>query len=271
MSSNALCKMLVFIDLNGTLHTGENVISRAIEGLQLLRSNSDRFCFKLLTNSSRKSQKNLFLRLVKLGFNVEESDMITSLTATYHYIKERNLRPMLFIDPDALTDFADINTFDPNCVVVGLAPNKFNFDYLNQAFKILLNDSTELIGVNKSRYFKNDTNELVLGSGAFVECLHFATGKTPKIIGKPESEFFLQSLKAASSQYNQTFEPSDVIMIGDDACDDVLGALNCGMKGILVKTGKYRTGDENLIPIEKRICVDDFYDAVQYIVKNYNL
>lgn len=43
---------------------------------------------------------------MKLGFNVEESDMITSLTATYHYIKERNLRPMLFIDPDALTDFA---------------------------------------------------------------------------------------------------------------------------------------------------------------------
>lgn len=75
MSSNALCKMLVFIDLNGTLHTGENVISRAIEGLQLLRSNSDRFCFKLLTNSSRV----LFLILILIFFFINNLEIAKKL------------------------------------------------------------------------------------------------------------------------------------------------------------------------------------------------
>lgn len=28
-------------------------------------------------------------------------------------------------------------------------------------------------------------------------------------------------------------------MIGDDAKDDVLGAINAGMRAVLVKTGKY--------------------------------
>ena len=31
-------------------------------------------------------------------------------------------------------------------------------------------------------------------------------------------------------------------MIGDDVNDDVLGAIGAGMKGILVRTGKYREG-----------------------------
>ncbi len=33
-------------------------------------------------------------------------------------------------------------------------------------------------------------------------------------------------------------------MIGDDVDSDVNGALAAGLRGILVRTGKYRTGDE---------------------------
>ena len=34
-------------------------------------------------------------------------------------------------------------------------------------------------------------------------------------------------------------EPEETVMIGDDCRDDVGGAQNAGMRGILVKTGKY--------------------------------
>ena len=34
-------------------------------------------------------------------------------------------------------------------------------------------------------------------------------------------------------------------MIGDDANDDVQGAMDAGMRAILVRTGKYRDGDED--------------------------
>jgi ribonucleotide monophosphatase NagD (HAD superfamily) len=32
-------------------------------------------------------------------------------------------------------------------------------------------------------------------------------------------------------------------MVGDDIKADALGAKACGIKGVLVKTGKYREGD----------------------------
>ena len=33
--------------------------------------------------------------------------------------------------------------------------------------------------------------------------------------------------------------PADAVMIGDDVISDTGGAMNAGLKGILVKTGKY--------------------------------
>lgn len=36
-------------------------------------------------------------------------------------------------------------------------------------------------------------------------------------------------------------------MIGDDVRQDVGGAMALGMRGVLVQTGKYRSGDEHSI------------------------
>ena len=39
-------------------------------------------------------------------------------------------------------------------------------------------------------------------------------------------------------------EAGQVMMVGDDAEADVLGAIDAGLQGALVRTGKYRPGDE---------------------------
>lgn len=55
-------------------------------------------------------------------------------------------------------------------------------------------------------------------------------------------------------------------MIGDDARDDVVGAISSGMKGILVKTGKYRVGDEKYLP-DNAVTVNNFSEAVDLILR----
>lgn len=46
---------------------------------------------------------------------------------------------MLLIDPAAMEDFQDlVKDESPNAVVIGLAPNKFNYDELNKAFRLFL-------------------------------------------------------------------------------------------------------------------------------------
>ena len=49
-------------------------------------------------------------------------------------------------------------------------------------------------------------------------------------------------------------------MIGDDVRDDVLGAINCGMMGCLVKTGKFTSKDEEYAT--NALTFDSFPQAV---------
>ena len=60
--------------------------------------------------------------------------------------------------------------------------------------------------------------------------------------------------------------PSQCVMIGDDYRDDVEGAMNAGMEAILVRTGKYRTGDEEKISVPGCHVADDFAAAVDMLL-----
>jgi HAD superfamily hydrolase (TIGR01458 family) len=91
--------------------------------------------------------------------------------------------------------------------VVGLAPNKFNYESMNKAFRLLLNGS-QLIAIHKSKYYKTSSG-LSLSVGPFASVLEFATDIKAVVVGKPEKEFFLQALQPFGC------EPQEAVMIGD--------------------------------------------------------
>jgi ribonucleotide monophosphatase NagD (HAD superfamily) len=56
-------------------------------------------------------------------------------------------------------------------------------------------------------------------------------------------------------------------MIGDDAEADVAGALAAGLgQAVLVRTGKYRPGDERAFAPAPSIVADDLAAAAEWIV-----
>ncbi|MDH3412707.1 MAG: HAD hydrolase-like protein, partial [Gammaproteobacteria bacterium] len=60
--------------------------------------------------------------------------------------------------------------------------------------------------------------------------------------------------------------PGETVMVGDDALADVDGALASGIKGILVRTGKYQQGDESKITHPGAKVVTDINVAVDRIL-----
>ncbi|XP_010162612.1 haloacid dehalogenase-like hydrolase domain-containing protein 2, partial [Antrostomus carolinensis] len=96
----------------------------------------------------------------------------------------------------------------------------------------LILDGAPLIAIHKARYFKKKDG-LALGPGPFVTGLEYATDTKATVVGKPEKTFFLEALRGTDCA------PEEAVMIGDDCRDDVGGAQNAGMRGILVRTGKY--------------------------------
>ena len=55
-------------------------------------------------------------------------------------------------------------------------------------------------------------------------------------------------------------------MIGDDVHDDVCGAVEAGLRGILVRTGKYRAGDERKLSSPGATVADNLGAAVEIIL-----
>ena len=80
------------------------------------------------------------------------------------------------------------------------------------------------------------------------------------MIGKPRPEFFITALKSINCK------AENAVMIGDDVEADVIGALDAGLQGILVKTGKYKSGDEEKIK-GRALCLDDVNSVVDWILK----
>ncbi|XP_017713309.1 PREDICTED: haloacid dehalogenase-like hydrolase domain-containing protein 2 isoform X2 [Rhinopithecus bieti] len=167
---------------------------------------------------------------------------------------------MLLVDDRALSDFKGIQTSDPNAVVIGLAPEHFHYQILNEAFRLLL-DGAPLIAIHKARYYKRKDG-LALGPGPFVTALEYATDTKATIVGKPEKTFFLEALRGTGC------EPEEAVMIGDDCRDDVGGAQDVGMLGILVKTGKYRASDEEKINPPPYLTCESFPHAVDHILQH---
>ena len=92
-----------------------------------------------------------------------------------------------------------------------------------------------------NKYFK-DENRLSLDAGPFIRAIEWAADTTAIIMGKPSPQFFEQVV--ASTPYGA----EQCLMIGDDVLADVEGAVQAGLQGCLVKTGKYQHGDERKLP-----------------------
>lgn len=95
---------------------------------------------KFVTNTTKESGNLLYGRLTKLGFDIKKEEIFSSLAAARKLIISRKLNPMLFIDPAANEDFDDLirNDDKKDAVVIGLAPDKFNYEKLTQAFRYTL-------------------------------------------------------------------------------------------------------------------------------------
>lgn len=190
---------------------------------------------------------------------MEKDEIFSSLSATSHYVREHNLHPFYLVSDDARQDFPPSTNKSFDSVVVGLAPDAFNYEKMNEAFRVLLeNKESQLIAIHQGKYYKRKDG-LALGPGCFIKGLEYAASKEAKVIGKPNQYFF-------ESAVPKGVTPEECVMIGDDANDDIAGALKNNIRGIQVKTGKYLPDVKSELP--PTALVENFAEAVEWIKAN---
>lgn len=90
---------------------------------------------KFVTNTTKDSKATLHERLCRIGFQLDASEIYSSLSAAVSYVENERLNPYYILSEDARQDFPPEDTRRyKDSVVIGLAPKAFNYDQLNEAF-----------------------------------------------------------------------------------------------------------------------------------------
>ena len=95
----------------------------------------------------------------------------------------------------------------------------------------------------------------MLDAGPFVAALEYAVDRPATVVGKPSAAFFLEGVADLGVDADR------VAMIGDDLEADVGGALDAGIAGIQVRTGKFRPDVLESSAIEPTMVIDSIADV----------
>jgi len=232
----------ILFDLDGVLYTGEHAIKGAAEVIHWCVDEAIPHLF--LTNTTSRPRSALVDKLAGFGIATKPDDFLTPAVAAVQWLSNNiNGKIALFI-PDATRDeFAGFDQCDDDseqgaqAVIIGDLGEGWNFKMLNRAFRLLMNKpDTKLIALGMTRYWRAEDG-LRLDAAPFVKALQHASGRKAIILGKPSKEFYTSALDRLGC------DASETIMIGDDIRGDIEASQNSGIRGLLVRTGKYQQTD----------------------------
>lgn len=251
----------LLIDLDGVLYVGDRPIPGAAETLAWLTRRN--YTFRFISNSTRRSPTAIALRLAGMGLDIRPSAIFTPAAAAAAHI--RNLGGSvvhLLATGDVSFEFEEAGLVcrqeGADFVVVGDAGDAFTYRDLTLAFRNVLR-GVPLLALEKDRYWMGEDG-LLLSAGPFVAAIEYASGARAELMGKPSPDFFRMALDSMNAI------PEETAMAGDDILTDIGGAMECGMQGILVRTGKFRDDSLRNAPRAPDAVIDSIADLPSFLV-----
>ncbi|WP_348640023.1 TIGR01458 family HAD-type hydrolase [Mesorhizobium sp. B3-1-6] len=248
----------MLLDLVGVVYDGDTPIAGAVTAVERLRKAG--LPLRFVSNTTRSPRSKIVAQLAAMGIKVADEELLTPARAAIEWLRRHGREPHLLVHPDLEAEFSGLEGGSSKAVVVGDAGEAFSYASLNRVFREL-SDGADFVALAANRTFKDADGQLSLDAGAFVAALEFASGRSPVVLGKPSADFFLSALADLNCP------SADTVMVGDDAESDVAGAFSAGLgAALLVRTGKYRPGDETRFDPAPTALVDDLAAATDWII-----
>jgi NagD protein len=250
------------IDMDGVIYRGTEVIAGAAEFVNRLRESN--FPFLFLTNNSQRTQRDVCMRLTRMGIDVEERHIFTCAMATARFLDKQKPRGTAYVigEGGLLTALHEVGYSivdqDPDYVVVGEG-RTFTMEMMESAVR-MIEKGAKLIATNLDPNCPTQ-HGLRPGCGAIVSLLEKATGKSAFSPGKPSPIM----MRAARKQLGLTTDETSII--GDTMETDILGGTEMGFRTILVLSGGTQPQDLKNYAYRPDLIVNSVADLMELPVK----
>jgi HAD superfamily hydrolase (TIGR01458 family) len=226
----------ILLDIEGVLQVSWQAVPGAVEAVEDLREAGHRLRF--VTNNTTRARKDLAFELQRLGIDLEEDELQTTPIAAARALAGR--RVLALTMPRIIDDLKGVELVGDNAdaVLIGGADESYAtnqvFSYMNLARAFAeLEAGAELYCLHRNRWWQTGRGPL-LDTGAFVAGLEYAAEIEATLLGKPSPAYYRAALEELDADAERTW------MVGDDLEADIDGAQKCGLKAVLVRTGKFR-------------------------------
>ncbi|MHA1491443.1 MAG: HAD-IIA family hydrolase [Promethearchaeota archaeon] len=225
-------KSVYFFDLDGTIYLGNHLFKGVLELIEILRKINKKFFF--LSNNSSRSTTDYVRKLNKFHLNITRENIILSQHPTIEYLKEKKYKKVFLLGNQSLKDeFKQegfiLTDYGPQILVLAF-DQELTYDRLVNA-SYLLQDGIPYIATHLDD--KCPTEEgYIPDAGGIAALLYKATGRMPRVFGKPSKEMLLFKLQQLG------IPPKDAVMFGDRLYTDIKMGIEAGVTTCCVLSGE---------------------------------
>ena len=142
----------VLLDLAGVLYVENEPIAGAAAAVERLREVG--LALRFVTNTTAHAREQTLAKLARLGFDIEETELMTPAALAVRYCRRAgHRRAVLVMNDEVKRDFAELeeSADGAQAVIVGDLGSAFAYDVLNRAFRQLM-EGAELIALQKNLF-----------------------------------------------------------------------------------------------------------------------
>ena len=240
---------VLLLDLDGTVYLGQVVIPHVPESLAAAATRGARSLF--VTNNASRSPADVAASLNGMGVPARPQDVLTSpeAAATMLAASHPAGSPVLVVGAPALADAVRsvglvpvrAAAEEPVAVVQGHSPDT-GWRELAEA-SIALRAGVDWVACNVDSTLPTDRG-LLPGNGAMVAALVTATGREPRVAGKPNRPLLDEGVRRVGGH-----RP---LVVGDRLDTDIEAGVNAAMPTLFVLTGVSTAADLLVAPPARR-------------------
>lgn len=249
----------IFLDLDGTIYLGGDLIDGAIEFLLRLKKRGIKIFY--LSNNSSKSVSEYVEKLENLGIPVDEEEILLSTHDLIKWLSKNNITETFVVGTQGMKDMIGnsgiiTESTNPQFVVLGY-DTEVNYEKLAKA-SVHLHNGIPLVASHPDMVCPSPSGGLP-DSGAFIALFEATTGVIPShVSGKPNPEMILHKIEDLG------INPENCAMVGDRLYTDIEMASRAGVHGILVLSGEATIEDVENSKIIPSLVVD----SVNFLLPN---
>ena len=241
----------IFLDLDGTIYLGGELIEGALDFLERLKQRGIRRFF--LSNNSSKSVSQYLEKLTSMGVPATEQDILLSTHDLLSWLKIEGITETYLVGTEGMREMLEdegirTRAQSPQYVVLGY-DTEINYEKLSTA-SIHLHSGVPMVASHPDIVCPSPDGGLP-DTGAYIDLFEATTGVRPvHICGKPNPGMILHRIVELG------LRPDNCAMVGDRLYTDIEMAERSGVHGILVLSGEATMSDVSEATQQPSLIVD---------------